>query len=419
MLVPESKLQELKDRRQFHEKWEKGRMPHEVKNAFDNYHWIKSQWQETMFDLTQMVEPKAPAFVCGSGSSLDQARRLVLWKGSIWCNDSQAATLMYYGAPPTYVCLMDARTNTPSKMAVKEWDPKCRTVFTPTVQRRMIDVAPGVNRRSYVFRLFTQSTPWYMYLSHAYDFITSIVRPYAASQQAAVSMAQALGHTPIFLIGGGMGEKRAEEWRYLAGKWRSNRQKNPFLHIKGRNGQKTSVALLHHKLSLLTVAFVGLSKKTPREAIPIQTSKEGILTELPYVPLEEVIEKQGKIDLPPEVYDKAIYEIELYMVSKDQYWIPCGNGVIPKGGIVTISDKPYVEIKRIAESIDADVKRVKDAPKVPDEAKDMNLDWLYGPDSPAFMAKIEAMHKEIVARGWWKKNDPRLTTRKEDDSELA
>lgn len=378
--------------------WEKQRLPLEVENAFKNYNWVVSQWQETLYDFTQITEKRAPAVCVGSGASLDNARKLLPdWDGIIYCNDSQASTLQYYEAAPTYVCVSDPKVNEPIKLAVEKWDMKCRTVFCPFVPRLMAEAGPGWHRK-YLFRIYTSSSNWYNYFKYAYKFINTEITPFAASVQMELAMAQMQDHTPVFLAGVDMGDKRALECRYIDKKWRSNRRIEPFLNHKTFDGKRTTGALLHHKLALLTVVLLGLNRLSPEKAIPIQTSQSGIINELPYIPLEEVIRKQGKVTISPEEYDRTKREIEIYLASKDTYFIRCGNGRFI-GGILFTSERPYEELPKNMDMM------IKDADAMLKERElpaGMKREFLVPPEKEKEMEKIRRLHEELLMRGWWK-----------------
>ena len=83
---------------------------HEVYNSARNLHGILERIKAgTARNIA--AEPKVPrtaAFVLGSGPSLDEVLPLLKdWKGGIFCSVSHALTLVYHGAPPTHIVMLD------------------------------------------------------------------------------------------------------------------------------------------------------------------------------------------------------------------------------------------------------------------------------------------------------------------------
>jgi len=270
------------------------------------------------------------AIIVGAGISLGKLIPLLKeWKGVIFCPESLASTLLYYGHRPEYICLFDAGV-TAYKMFLKGYDWTSSTLVThPSAAPEAIEKWKGskiyylmmhfahmkekidqenkslkeiekeVKRQVIGFDFFENINPM------VYAFIGASILNAGCVVNNAIEIANFMGYGPLFLCGVDFGHK---DWimRYPAakkvnGKW----QKDELSYIEheedgktvgetplgreiliGDNGTPTTDEQAEYKLALLSVYKLDRPQ--------LFDCSDGLITELPKLDIVEVVEKNGR-----------------------------------------------------------------------------------------------------------------------------
>lgn len=302
---------------------------HEEVNTAMNYHTIIERIKAgTARDISAVpkcydMPEKTPAFVLGSGPSLDDAIPFLKnWAGGIFCTTSHALTLMRYGIEPTHIVALDpfctwdeiagidwSKTNTklithpgiwpsllqnwPNEMYLYIENLGRPDSFYATTQKRMFtwreDVGKGIRE------------PLFHY------YIPTEITLFACSPPIQMFCADILGYGTIFLSGVDFAYSKDKDrfTDYTIDIEASNNpdnfkldgidnkvwieHKHPYVpvddEVTTNNGLKTHQVHLYYKKNMLTAW--RLSKQT------VYTTDHGAITEIPFVDIEHVIKKNG------------------------------------------------------------------------------------------------------------------------------
>jgi len=266
---------------------------------------------------------KTPAFIIGSGPSLDDAiPYLKNWKGGIFCTTSHALTLMRHGIEPTHIVALDPFctweeiegvdwSKTETKLVchpgiwpslLEKWPNEVYLYieslgrpdsFYATTQKRMFcwreEVGKGIRDPIFHFHIPTEITL------------------FACSPPIQMFIAGILGYGTLFLSGVDFAYSKDKErfTNYTVDLEKSNdpgnfnldgvdnkvwiEHRNPYVpsekEVTTNNGLKTHEIHLYYKKNMLTAW--RLSKQT------VYTTDHGAITEIPYVDAEHVVKKGG------------------------------------------------------------------------------------------------------------------------------
>ena len=313
---------------------------HEINSSARNFHAIAKAMEEGRArDLS--AEPKVdriPAFVIGSGPSLDEVLPLLKdWEGGIFCSTSHARTLVYHGAPPTHVMVLDPYCAWNSMEGVGWTKYNTKIIVNPGVWPDLIDNWPNEmllfrqflgNRNTFyaqqqnqmyatrkmggddLTRPGSRNTQWI-------PMIPSELTVFACSPPAEMFAAGALGYGNIFLSGcdfsysHGKGRFTAQipqpdgTWKEDARPYTDPKEAQGFgdpdttgYHlpqdadseatevIMSANGIPSMALHLYYKKNMLTAVRLGCQN--------VFDTDDGAITELIKVDAKEVIARQGK-----------------------------------------------------------------------------------------------------------------------------
>lgn len=350
--------------------WYKTLFPLEFENTEANAAWIQRIANATaanrryiyhatnrIMDASNLPRGSGPAVICASGSSLNQAMPFLKdFKGTIFCTQSQARTLVHEARPPDYIVTVDARRG-PNLWDVPDphvWD---KTVFLahPGVHP---DLFRGWPATIGLYRILDPESIWYSrILPMLWPGVNARLVPYADSMAAMLAFAMGMGYNPILMAGCDYTGDRFDEWRFvppdrdLHSDPDSNNPWTPcehrintrplrtdgewvFMSGKGRNmgkaviasetGLGTDVVSIHSKRGVLITAYAPLFSQGPGAAI-YNMSNETILDEIPHLDVERGL----KGDIPPwtqEMRDDVLHRIERTLARHDTFLIPVHNG---------------------------------------------------------------------------------------------
>ena len=251
-------------------------------------------------------EPKGPILVAGSGKNLDDIHDLIpQWRGAIICSASHASTFVHAGHPPEIIIGLDIKTDT-SKMHVPDWgDTQSWYVVHPGMNPECI--AFWTWNKAYFRVLYPKNYFYRRVMPAAYPMIKSELMPFACSQAAQLSVAAALGYSPLILVGADFacidGWYRFKAWLYDEAKkaWyreEHNQTTERMLGIGSRfipggkvlqpdyiitdNGLVTEGLQIFYKKALFHVMRLD---KVP----VINCSPKGAITELPALEFEDAV----------------------------------------------------------------------------------------------------------------------------------
>ena len=244
-------------------------------------------------------KPKGPAIIIGSGPTLDGALPYLKdWKGAIFCNSSQASTLIYHGRHPDYIDVADCRVTDEELEA--PWDyKKTSWIINPGIHPRLIDFWKG---KKYYYRIMEPFHDFYSKVQpRVYgSFITTQSFPFGSQPPMAISHATAIGYSPLFLVGMDFGYpdgiSRATMWRKPKGKkWQETPP--PSLEVQVKFLLKTANGVLSVPLHVFyrDQMFRVIALDVPQIFCCTVNGKHGIMTpeQITHVDYNKVIETQG------------------------------------------------------------------------------------------------------------------------------
>lgn len=350
---------------------------HEEINAAQNWSIIMKMFEEGKAkDIND--EPKAnnaPCIIIGSGASLDLALPLLKdWKGGIICTTSHALSLVKFGAPPTHILALDPFCTMEEIEGIDWSEYKTKLITTPTVWPGLISGWPNeiLLYRQNMGRKdsYYASTLCHMYskrlkmteaeieelcringilkenfnYSRAYAFppiIRTEVTMFACSPPAQLFVAQVMGYGNIFLSGCDFGftygKDRFTNWTVSRPKqklviignatsvviqeqWKSHEHlvDPEQATVISANGILSHPSHLYYKKNMISAW--RLSKQN------IWTTDFGTITEMPYIPLDRVIAKQG-IHLHELSNSEKVRRSEEYLAGVGAFIIETDSGL--------------------------------------------------------------------------------------------
>jgi hypothetical protein len=319
---------------------------HEEVNSAMNWHIIVERIKAgTARDVSQ--EPKAnktPAFVIGSGPSLDHSiQYLKDWKGGIFCTTSHALTLMRYGIEPTHIVALDPFSTWEEIEGVDWSKTKTKLVAQPGVWPTLIENWPNeillylqnLGRpdsyyATYQKRMYTHREdqgkgirdPLFVY------YIPTEITLFACSPPVQMFLADFLGYGNIFLAGVDFAYSETLD-RFTSYTVKKNENDiieweehvHPFkFHdkmLKSNNGLYSETIHLYYKKNFLSAW--RLSKQT------VYTTDHGAITEVPFVDIQKVIKHQGTMPKQSEAF--VIHAVENYLAGVGAFIVDTNKGV--------------------------------------------------------------------------------------------
>ena len=317
----------------------------EIRNSAENWRTLMGRIASGQAkDLSD--EPKKglqPCIVTGSGPSLDEAiPKLKDWKGGVVAHYSQAVTLAVYGIIPDYIVALDSVCNWEGLRAVDWSKTKTKLILHPGMWPSLVENWPnemllyrqnlgtpegfGTNEQKIMYAIRHGT------LQDALDskvnfepLIKTEVMMFACTPPAQIAVCNLLQYGPVFLAGldfAYQGDKeRFSNFDVLDGKLVQYVHKLPEReYVRTNNGLKTDPLHLYYKKNFLSACRLSMQR--------VFTTDRGAITEeeMPYAPLDKVIETQGnsrKWDIPPEIR-KLKYE--RYLAGINCFVIDFGNG---------------------------------------------------------------------------------------------
>jgi CMP-N-acetylneuraminic acid synthetase len=292
--------------------------------------YVKARNGSDVFDPVNVLKEKKPALIVGSGPSLDAAMPYIKdWKGGVFCSSSQASTLIHYGCDPTYVVAYDINTTPDEFKGVDTWKGRDTVLIThPGMFPATIENWHG--RRMYFKSMDTSNFFFTNVLPVAYgDVIPSQMFLFSCSVAAQMSLAHALGYGPLFFVGCDFLADRFHRWHYDHEKkdWVCDYTgyQNATTHkaLTSKAGKVSDPLQIFYKRSTLCVWRIDHSPC-------IQTSNVGVIEEMPYVPIEDVMKNQGLGFEDKLLTNEQIDDVtERYMAHFNQFVLrfePGANG---------------------------------------------------------------------------------------------
>lgn len=253
---------------------------------------IKARNGTDVFAEENVLKEPQPALIIASGKSLDDAMPLIKdWKGATFCSTSHASTLIHFGHEPSHMIAYDINTRPQEQDWVDTWEGRKTVMVThPGMYPGTLESWPL--RKMYFKSMDTSNFFFTSVLPVAYgDVIPSHMFLFSCSVSAQMSIAHALGYSPLFFVGCDFAYGRFTRWRYdhEKGEWISDPEVQRFLGnlLTSENGIKTDALQSFYKRSVICVWRIDKSKC-------LNVSNRSIITEMPHVDIKDVIANQGR-----------------------------------------------------------------------------------------------------------------------------
>lgn len=264
-----------------------------INNAMENYQYIKNEFQTRDKCLTSHPRPmNRPALIIGRGPSAEKVGPLLKnWQHPIFVTFSNALFPLAHGVEPAYICAFDS-VLTMDRLRHHKWNKSI--LFThPNIDSRMIKDWKW--EKYYYRRVFPGSEFFEVVFPLMYPFIRIGIRFTGSVVNNAISIANFLGFSPLFLIGcdlSWMDDKATSATNYRLesdGSLIAN-DTQPLIAAPNStfeiNGKRTDERMLFFKEGLLHIWASDQNQ--------IIDCSNGILRELPQANIEEVVKKQGR-----------------------------------------------------------------------------------------------------------------------------
>lgn len=299
----------------------------------------------------ESVHTDEACFIIGSGASLDDALPLLHnWKGGIVCTTSHALTLVKHNAPPTHIFALDPFC-TQEEIEGIDWSKyKTKLITVPTVWPSLIDYWPNeillyrqnqgqpqgfyASVLNHMFCTRAQITEEeataiclrdnipreHFNMPRAYKFVPRIrteVTLFACSPPAQLFVAHLMGYRNIFLSGCDFAytknKDRFTNWTINDDIWteHDNPLNEASINVMTTNGIPSNQVHVYYKKNTLSGIRLLINDDP---SVQIITTDHGAITELPYVDIEHVIEKQGRHIKHTNNADVS-KDIEIYLAS--------------------------------------------------------------------------------------------------------
>lgn len=325
---------------------------------------------------------KIPAFIIGSGPSLDKSiKHLRQWKGGIFCSTSHALTLMYYGIEPTHIVCLDPFSAWRDIKGVKWENTKTKLVLHPGIDTEMVAKWPGemllfiqnngsplswyedVQKKQYTWREGPERSPVFHFR------IRSSITIFACSPPMQLFCADKLGYGTCFLAGCDFGfpdgKERFTGYTVKPGspidkpEWETHEHiwKPEDGNLVCNNGVKTHEIHLYYKKN--TISAIRLSHQQ------VYTTDHGTISEIPFTNIEKVIAKQGR-NYPAQSHEMIDRITERYLASVGAFVVCTDQGVA-----FVESENPLVDLPAFMRGIQNQYRCVKcNADAIANDGKD-------------------------------------------------
>jgi hypothetical protein len=317
---------------------------------------------------------KIPAFVFGSGASLDDTLpQMRGWAGGTFCSTSQARTLMYHGIEPSHIVCLDPFSDW-SEIEGIDWSKtKTKLILHPGINPATVRNWP--NEMLFYIQGNGKIDSWYeneqkkMYTWRDGDerspvfhfYIRTSMTIFACSPPMQMFVADKLGYGTIFLSGMNWseykGKRRSTEYTiepladgYICKscgeiykkdgerkdykcpkcgeypaldeiKWTAiphPYEDGPNLMISN-NGRKSREMHIYYKKNVISAWRLSHQQM-------YNTDEEGILTEVPFTTIRKVMQKKG-LNYPAQSHAMIDRICERYLASVGAYVIVANEGV--------------------------------------------------------------------------------------------
>ena len=339
------KYEQLDNPDSYNSQIRKGWMPFWVKNAAENYQAIKAEFEQDNVDAGMLTQKEHPdnVLLLGSGPSLNDIEPYLKdWKGDIMVSSSQLAFCEALGITPNYCFIIDADPT--QAFLVTEAKTKDITLITHANMDPV--VLKAWDGPKYYFRMQDPGDEWFgehmpmMYgefmdleTSKRWPGIQAFVLNSGNVSNTMIAVSNFLHYKRSFLCGVDLGFPN-DEYRFL----NYTRKDGGYVQDlaldrlsipeskplkEGHNGVPTDQVSCFYKYS--TLILYGMDNPN------VYSCSRGILTEIPYVSPQEVVECQGDID-------------EKYFVEhEDKYKV--AQEYLRYRGIYVMKGKPRVKVK--------------------------------------------------------------------------
>lgn len=313
---------------------------HEIRNsAFNHAKIIEAFKSGRAKDIADMNDVKAkgkPCIIVGSGPSLDVSiEKMKGWKGGIICTTSHASTLMHAGIEPTYILALDPFARWEDIWGIDWKNTRTKLIAHPGCHQGLIENWPN-EMAMYLENLGKRDTYYATTQKQMYSYqssgsmrdctFTFYIRTeiviFACSPPMQAFVAKLLGYGALVLAGCDFGfskeKERFTDWKMQpvadSDKYDWIKTEHPYIpneekDIVGNNGVITQDVHLYYKKNFFSAW--RLAHQT------MYTTDTGLITEIPYISMEEAVEKQDSL---PEQEDSFIDTVtDKYLASVGAY----------------------------------------------------------------------------------------------------
>ena len=329
-------------------------LANDVRFSFYNHHTIMEAMESgRAMDLTKVPKRKDRCvMILGSGHSLDDAMPLIKdWEGDIICSTSHFSTLVAHGRFPEHLVALDPDSS-PEEIAIPSWD-DCPTMLHthPGMMPELIDAWKGPIG---LYRKLQPQDPFYSkeqligysplgpfhdgryWGSEAEVGITAQIPMLASVLPVQLCVAKLLGYKQQVLVGCDFCW-RDEAYRFTSStwdgeKWTVNKPTTEIYNAYAGSSTDPIVetetdGLLSTPIQIFFSHQVMIAWRLTEYNI-VSCSKESLLPEVPYVPIDEVMRRGNKgvkgLNL------KQIRErTEEHLAMQNIFFFYVGPGIMP------------------------------------------------------------------------------------------
>ena len=148
-----------------------------------------------------IVKPKGPCIVIGSGPSLDKSMPFLKdWKGGLISSyNAQTSTLAYHGVTPTHIFTFDSMAKMHKIKNIPVDHKKTILITHPGMNPELTRMWRG---QKYWYKIYTPNSVFYSELIRtAYDFIHTTQFPFSCAISGMTAFAHCMGYDPIIYCG--------------------------------------------------------------------------------------------------------------------------------------------------------------------------------------------------------------------------
>lgn len=341
---------------------------HEEVNSIQNYAAIVEAYNNKRArDISAEIKVnKEPAFILGSGPSLDDSiKYLKDWKGGIFCTTSHALTLMYHGIEPTHIVALDPFCTWEEIEGIDWSKTKTKLIAHPGVWPSLVQKWPNeillYRERLSDPNSFYATTQKRMYtwreevgkgirdpIFHYY--IPTEITLFACSPPVQLFLADFLGYESLFLAGVDFayhsGLERCTNYTIKGKKPDGTIEWEKHVHphtpkqsdVITDNKLFTESIHLYYKKNFIS-AWRLLNKA-------IYTTDKGAITEVPFVDIKKVIKKQG-LKMPEFGSAYIAHATEMYLAKLSAFIVDTNKEIS-----FVESEKPEFELPRYMHELD-------------------------------------------------------------------